>query len=943
MKNSTRLQSGGGARRLMLATASLATLAAFAQAAHAEEAAKADEKATVVEEIMVTGSRVARDGYNAPTPMNVLGAEEIKAAAPANIAAFVNTLPSVAGSATAANSSGGLSNGAAGISAINLRALGTGRTLVLLDGQRSVVSASTGQVDTNTFPQSLIARVEVVTGGASSVYGSDAIGGVVNFILDKDYTGVKLSAEYGETTYGDNPSRKYNFTYGGRFADDRGHVLFSAERVREDGIHYKSRDWNQSGDFAIRNPDTSAGAPFYIVSKNVGISAYTPGGLITGGPLKGTYFGVGGSVNQLAYGTVSGQWMVGGDWRYTSSGENGTNSLAPDEDRDSLFGRVSYDINDHLQVFAQGSYAKYKGLSYYISPTQTGIVITADNAFLPSSIKAQMAALNLKSFTMGTSNIDMPASGSANERETERYVAGAKGDFDLFSHNIKWDGYYQHGVTDTVEQETPTWNNTRLALATDAVVGPGGQIVCRSTLTSPTNGCVPLNRFGVGVASAAALNYVLGTPYRDQEFKQDVAAINFRVNDVPGWAGPISVAFGGEYRKEQMDGFVPTQYQASGWKYGNYKVTKGEYNVSEAYVEVLVPVLKGLDFNGAARYTDYSTSGGVTTWKAGVTYSPISDITFRATKSRDIRAANMSELYDSGTARSNSVSINGVSTAFVQNLQGNPSVQPEVADGYGVGVVVKPRFLPGFAASVDYYDIQVAGVISFVTAQQVADYCYLNKVQSYCNNLVFSNGVLNTINLYYANLNKMSAKGLDVEASYRTDLEALNPVLKGQLTLHAQATHYIENITDDGVTHIDLAGSNANSTPDWLYRLTATYKLDPWIIDLTARGLSDGVISNAYTQCASNCPASTSPYFTINDNHLDGALYFDLSVNYGFKAAGASGEAYVSIKNLFNKDPVLVTNPANLGAENTVGYLQTNRLLYDVMGRVVRMGVRLSF
>jgi outer membrane receptor protein involved in Fe transport len=358
---------------------------------------------------------------------------------------------------------------------------------------------------------------------------------------------------------------------------------------------------------------------------------------------------------------------------------------------------------------------------------------------------------------------------------------------------------------------------------------------------------------------------------------------------------------------------------------------------------VLVPLLKGLDFNGAARYTDYSTSGGVTTWKAGLTYSPIDDITFRASKSRDIRAANMSELYDTGTARSNSVNINGVATPFVQNLLGNTSLQPEVADGYGVGVVVKPRFLPGFQASLDYYDIEVNGVISFVTAQTVADYCYVNKVTSYCNNLIFVNGTLSTINLYYANLNKLIARGLDVEASYRVDLEDLYAPLKGELTLRAQGTHYIENVTDDGVTHIDLAGSNANSTPDWLYRLTALYKLDPWTIDVTARGVSDGVISNAYTQCKSSCPASVAPYYTINQNHVDGALYIDLSVSRGFEVAGVRGEGYVAIKNLFNNDPPLVANPANLGAENTVGYVQTNRLLYDVLGRVFRVGVRMSF
>ena len=257
MSNSTKLQFANSVRRYALATASVTALLTSAPMALADDAAAKDPE---LEEVVVTGSRVVRDGYDAPTPVNVLGADEIKAAAAPNIADFVNTLPSVAGSATAANSAGSLSNGQAGISALNLRALGTGRTLVLFDGQRSVVSAATGQVDTNTFPQALISRVEVVTGGASSAYGSDAVGGVVNFILDKDYTGVKATAEYGETTYGDNENWKFNLTAGAKFAGGRGHVLFSGERVRQDGVHYYSRDWNKSGYFGVRNPDTSAGA-----------------------------------------------------------------------------------------------------------------------------------------------------------------------------------------------------------------------------------------------------------------------------------------------------------------------------------------------------------------------------------------------------------------------------------------------------------------------------------------------------------------------------------------------------------------------------------------------------------------------------------------------------------------------------------------------------------
>ncbi len=938
MKLATSLRSASNARRYALATASVAALLASGQAAFAQEAGDA-----ALEEVVVTGSRIARDGYDAPTPVNVLGAQEIAAAAPANIADFVNTLPSVAGSSTAANSSGALSNGAAGISALNLRALGTGRTLVLFDGQRSVVSAATGQVDTNTFPQSLISRVEVVTGGASSAYGSDAVGGVVNFILDKEYTGVKTSIEYGETTYGDGENWKYNITAGGGFAEGKGHALFSAEWVGQDGVQTIDRDWNRSAFFAVRNTDLSAGAPFYITAKNVGISTYTPGGLITAGPLRGTYFGVNSSVNQLAYGAVTGQWMIGGDWEYSISDMIGSNTLIPDEDRSSYFGRVSYELTPNIEVFAQASYAKYEGLSYYIQPTQTGVVIRSDNAYLPASIKTQMAALNLTSFTMGTGNIDMPASGSAMERETERYVIGGKGDFTAFGLDLDWDAYYQHGKTQTHEQLTPTWNNARLALATDAVVNPAnGQIVCRSTLTSPTNGCVPLNRFGEGVASQAALNYVLGTPYRDQEFTQDVAAFNVTTSSIEGWAGPISLAAGAEYRKEKMGGFVEAQYE-SGWKYGNFRVTSGKYDVKEAYLEALVPIFEGMDFNGAFRVTDYSTSGTVKTWKAGLTYSPIEDVKFRASASRDIRAANMSELYDAGTARSNSVNINGVSTAFVQNLQGNPDAKPEVADGYGIGVVVSPRFLPGIQASIDYYDIKVDGVISFVTAQQTADYCYIQNVASYCSNLKFTNGVLSTIDLYYDNLNSMTARGLDIEVSYRAQLDELVSWGAGSMTLRGMFTHYIENITDDGVTAINLAGANTSSTPDWVYRLTATYNLDPWSFTVTGRGVSDGVVSNAYTECQSSCPASVAPYYTISDNSIDGAFYVDFSATYDFKVASVDGEAFFSVKNLFNTDPELLSNPSNLGAENTPGYPQTNRTLYDTFGRTFRVGLRLDF
>ena len=882
---------------------------------------------------------LSRDlGYYAPTPVSVLSMEDIQADAPGSIADFVNTLPSVKGSSTSTSSSGSLSSGNAGIAAMNLRDLGAGRTLVLFDGQRSVTSGSSGQVDTNTFPQSLIERVEVVSGGASAAYGSDAVGGVINFILDRDYTGIKSSVQYGETTYGDNPSEKIELTGGFEFADGDGHILLSADTYRSEGVHYTSRDWNLTGYQGMLNPyRNTPGQPYYIVSENIGISVYTPGGLITSGALQGTYFGTNGALGQLDYGVTAGNWMLGGDWDYATSGIRGSNSLAADDARDSLFGRVSYMVTPDTEVFFQASKAGYEGESYYINPTDRNRRIFADNAFLPASITSALAAAGEDSFLFGTSNEDMPASGTRNVRDTTRYVAGANGSFTALGLGWNWDVYYQRGLTETDEHQSPTYNFEALSLATDAVRDPAsGNIVCRSTLTDPSNGCVPLNRFGVGVASAAGLDYVLGRPRREQEFTQDVAAFNFSTSDIQGWAGPISVAFGAEWREDTIDGKVDPIYD-SGWKYGNYKVTTGEVDVAEAYVETVFNVFEGLEFNGAARYTEYSNSGGVTTWKAGVTYTPINDLTFRATKSRDIRAPNLSEQFDQGTARTNSVSIEGTSRQFVQNLQGSTKVGPEEADTIGLGLVYQSSLIDGFSAAIDYFDIEVEGVISFVDAQSVADFCYFDKVQRYCDNVIFENGTLSRINLLYENLDSRTVKGVDYEASYRF------PLMGGDVSLRALATNYIEYITDNGVTAIDQAGSNAGDTPDWAYRLSAGYNFDTWSFQLTGRGVSDGVISNAYIECQANCPASTSPNFTINDNSIPGEIYYDAYVSNSFEIGETNAELFLSVKNLANTDPVLIGFPANQGSENRPGYLPTNRGLYDYLGRTYRLGFRVEF
>ncbi|NKF24428.1 TonB-dependent receptor plug domain-containing protein [Solimonas marina] len=898
-------------------------------------------------EVVVTGSRVQRAGYEAPTPLTVLGTEDIQAAAPANVADFVNTLPSITGSQTASTSSGSLSYGLAGISAMNLRALGAGRTLVLLDGQRSVASSATGLVDTNTFPESLVKRVEVVTGGASSQYGSDAVGGVVNFILDKEYSGVKGSVEYGQSsTYG-GPNRKLTLTAGTPFAEGKGHVLFSGEVFSQNILTNVNPTWNQNGRHIMNNPDTSDGAPYYYVGNHIGVRTYTPGGLITSGNLAGTYFGNGGTINQLDYGasTGSGLWMQGGDWEYTGSSIAGTNSLQPSEHRQNVFGRVSYYVLPETEVFAQASYARYKGESYYIRGPMTA-TIQSDNAYLPSDIASAMSS---SSFSMGLGMADFDASGTHNGRSVQRYVVGGDGKFDIFKKSFTWNAYYQKGVANTDEHETPTYNKTNLAYAIDSIVDDNGDIVCRDE-TARAAGCVPFNPFGVGVSSQESRDYIIGDPRRTQQFNQDVASVSFNTNDIEGWAGPISVAFGGEWRVESMDGDVSKYFldTVGQWKYGNYVVSKGSYNVKEAFVETVVPIMKGMDFDGAYRRTNYSVSGGVNTWKLGLTYAPIDDIKFRASRSRDIRAPNLSELYSAGTALTNSVNFYNSATdttdnyTYYQKLTGSKDISPEVANASGFGVVLQPRWVPDLAFSIDYYQVKLKGVIDYLTASQIAQYCGYNN--QYCDQMHWANDVvgstLDEIDLYYQNLNKMISRGVDFEGSYRVHMgDWISGA--GNLDLRAMATHYITNTTDDGTTAINEAGANGGSTPDWLYRLTATYKQAGWIYNVTARGVSKGHIDNSYIQCSSGCSSDTaSGYYTINDNHVPSWWIFNASLTRSFALASGEGQVFVAVNNLLGRDPPVI---GNLGYENSPGYLQTNRTLYDVMGRTWRMGVRFSF
>jgi outer membrane receptor protein involved in Fe transport len=943
-----------------IVAASFAAGSAFAQQAPAPQAAQAP-----TEEIVVTGTRVVRDGYEAPTPLTVVGVEQVQQAATNNTIDYLTTLPSMAGNYTPQNSTQNVSAGTAGTSSVNLRNLGTNRTLVLINGQRSVPSTITGLVDVNTIPQQLIERVDVVTGGASAAYGSDAVAGVVNFVLDTKFTGVKGEVSGGVTTYGDDRQWKVSLTAGTPFANDRGHFIISGSAQYQDGVLTGGRAWNETGLQIITNPaygtnaalGQSTSVPQRLLLSQVSLSNATAGGIIVSGPLKGIAFGPGGQPYNFNYGSiVSGSAMSGGDWRTTSLHTAGQ-SIEPAGGQHNLFLRTSYQITDDIEVFYQGNWYENSNFSHAYPNDNYfgGLSIKTDNAYLPASIAAQAQALGLTTLTMGTSLTELGPNSILTKHHVLRNVVGANGKFDAFNTAWTWNAYYQTGVSMSSESSVNTLVFPNFTAAVDAVRAPNGSIVCRSNLTGGNPGCVPYNVFGTGVISQAAANYVVGLSHRNQHFVQDVEAASMTGNPFEDWAGPVSLALGIEHRVERASGTSDPLNIQRVYFAGNYLPTFGSYNVTEGFVETVVPLAKDqvwaktLDLNAAVRATGYSNSGYVTTWKVGATWTPIDDITVRATRSRDIRAPNLNDLYNAGsTTNQNAINnLNGQTFAYLGTTTGNPNLVPEKADTTGIGVVLQPTFLPGFSTSVDYWNIDLGQAINTISAQNIVDLCQQGAT-TFCQAInnggpIVQNGGsgANQINIQPFNIAQQLVRGIDLEASYRTNLSDIVNSWDGAVTVRMLSTFFLKNFINNTLTPpIDHAGENngQNAVPDYRMTVSAGYSNDLFSATLTDRIVSSGTYNNTYIVCTSGCPVSTTPNNTINNNHIDGAMYFDLALTYKFMNDGASNaEAFFNIRNIANKDPVLVA-----GGPSGVPYdtVTTNPSFYDSLGRVFRAGIR---
>ena len=922
-------------------------------------AQEAGERA--VEEVVVTGSRAITNGASAPTPVTVVSVQQLQAAAPTGVADALNQLP-VLQNSLRPTSTGSSATGAAGNGAnlLSLRGLGSSRTLVLLDGRRLVPSNSSGSTDVNLIPQALLSRVDIVTGGGSAAYGSDAVAGVVNFILDTGFTGLKGEIQGGTSSRSDNESRKIGLTWGQAFAGGRGHVLASIDGYHNEGIglDYNGRAWAEAGWGLL----PTGGSPSNTFAPDVRFSTATFGGLITAGPLANMMFLPGGTLAPFQVGRFrSATVMSGGD------GAAGRTNLVPSLTTQTAYAYSEFEVAPSMTVFGSASFGqvttKYPAITGGRQQGTEAYTIFNDNAFLSDAVKARMQQAGITQFAMGRFGRDWGPVNIRTFNATWDLTAGVKGSF---GESWQYSAYYEHGrgVSKVSTAGNPYFDH--MYRAADAVRHPTtGQIVCRTSITNPGEGCVPINLFGDGAPSAEAVAYVTGTAFSRLVNTQDVAAFDVRGQPFSLWAGPLSLAFGAEYRKAQASQIVdpisasrkaangvrgfPTSAIGGlgGFQQSNPQPLDGQYSIKEGFVEIDVPLAKdmplasALNLNAAVRYADYSTAGGATTWKVGLTYSPVRDVRLRATQSRDIRAPNLAELFTS-SQQTNGVGVRdplfgGATTVIVQQTTGNLDLAPEEADTFTGGIVYQPSWLPGATFSADYYDIDIAKVITPLSAQQVVDGCAAGN-QTLCGfiqrNAVVApavNGTINSVRTPTFNLDARNTRGIDFEASYQTAAESLFPGTPGRIAVRALATYIDRLVTINAGVPIDRAGdvggTALSGAPHWQGLVAVTYDNDPISVFVQARYMGGGKFDSNLT------PALLSPAL----NHVRDVIYVDLTARYKFEIAGIDYVAYGTLNNLFDQDPPLTPN----GAVTTPRSANGNR--YDFVGRYVTAGLKFNF
>lgn len=958
--------------RHMMVTTTLATTAFGGGVAYAQVAPESAETATGRQdggqngEIIVTASRTATNGLQAPTPTQVVGAELIENQAATTVMEVLNQNPAF--KATRSPGANATNTSSPAQATADLRALGGQRTLVLVNQSRVVPFAPASNLgvptttDLNLFPTLMIERVDVVTGGASALYGSDAVSGVVNIIMKKKYEGLEVTAQAGISEQGDSRAFRVGFIGGTSFGGDRGNLVLSVDYSNNDGVgDIYNRDWGRQEWMIVANSQrTTAGTagfgqPAFIIAQNVhnnlGQDGIILGGRTTTGAnvanlpgLTGMSFNSNGTLRAYNRGSIfGGQTMIGGE----SESIVKRTDLIPSVERLTAYGSLYYEFSDSLTGYVEGGWSRSKGILDGVPIRLATQTIQRDNANIPAGVLALLPA-NIASFNISRIAFDIPNNVYEITNETPHGVVGLEG---KLGGAWKWDAHASYGVNNYASAtfRNPVTSNINFAI--DAVRNSANETVCRGVLLNnpAAAGCQPLNLFGGGNPTKAAMDYIWGEGLAKVKYDQFTLAGNVVGELFDTWAGPVAVAFGGEYRREAQTLTADAVGASNGFlTAGNAVPYSGNFNVKEGYIEATMPLardmtfLNSLDINGAVRYADYSTVGGQTAWKIGGVWSPVEGLNFRIARSRDIRAPAINELVSPGSNVTNSVTlvVDGVSknASIPQNTSlGNPDVGAEFANTFTAGFAYTGQgALRGLGLSVDYYNIQIEDAITNLTTVNIANLCSSGDAY-YCGLFSYGpdNGTLDPNDRIHTgliagsqNVGAFQQKGIDVTLNYRTSLGFLGN--GGRYSVAGSGTYIFKALVDTGTgaAPIDRSGENGwanlGSIPKLRGNLSQTIGNDAWELTLQTIFISAGKQDVTY---------NTLPTNTINDNRVPPVTYFNL---YGKIFAGDQKkfELFWAVNNLFDRDPP----PTPYAILNG----PVNGQYYDKVGRNFVLGVRVK-
>ncbi len=915
--------------------------------------------------IIVSGTRIAKPNLDSPVPVTTVEAGELLDDGAVSLGDALNDLPSLRSTFSSSNSQRFI--GTTGLNILDLRGLGTSRTLTLVNGRRHVTaSAGDFQVDVNTIPFELLERVDVVTGGSSAVYGSDAIAGVVNFVLKRDFEGIEFSGQAGISERGDNARYSISGAFGQNFADGRGNIALVGEYTKIESVLNSQRPdisgfgigftaFETTDDTSDEGVTNSDGIPDQTLVSNLFLDFISEGGTVgtfcvsdasvqplacdAGGNDVAFRFGPDGRLFREANDPFPSGRAVGGGGTALSDG-----TLIPDIERININLLGHFDVSDAFRPYFEAKYARIDALGQgtptffnsfcngltgasglnpacFDGLTSSPFFVFFDNAFLDPNARDTIIALqdellgafgigpgNSQGFTINRNNSDFGTRNDKIERETWRFVAGFEGDI---SSNTRYDVSFNYGRFESslAAQNQIIYQNTRNAV--DAVVDGNGNIVCRINVdgdaTNDDPACVPLNIFGFGAPSQAALDYILVDSTLDDKAEQYnvlayISSDSSNFFELPG--GPISAVLGTEWRREEAYS-VPDALSASGATFFNAfsEFDPPALEVFEVFGELEIPLLADMPFfqeltiSGAARYSDYNSgggnTGGVWAYNGNLIWSPVEDIRFRANYSRAVRSPTLSNLFAPATenflfladpcdrdnidggpnpsVRAANCAAAGVPADFNDPVTGNRSVlqggnsllEAETSDSITLGVILEPRFLPGFTASVDYYDIEVDKVIANISGNQILANCFDSPNfpdNQFCPLIAPRNddgslATVNALNIAPINYAKLTAEGIDFDIRYTKTFDN-----DDRISLRLIATHVLDRTNFLDVDNPDLPNrvKGELGDPEWAFNFNAAYRRGPVTLSYSLRWIDEQFIGAAenYVPSIVECPPS---------------------------------------------------------------------------------------